>query len=429
MLQSPPSLKALWPAHANAALWGLGNGLTSTTLATYLARELGAEGLAVGLIVASPNLAGVLRLGAPALLCAVGSRKTFSIASFLFSGLLLFLLPLLAWPGLLPSDGLSLAALVTLWGLWHLAMFLGVIALWSWIGDLAPSQERGRFIGLRQGWLMAGQVTGMVAAGLFAYGLARLVPDLPRWQPLAWPALAGAVCMLIAVLPLVALPDFVLDRSRVGSLRDSLSAITDRRFMALLGFWCWAGMANGVSQAAQGLFPFALGLPVLAMLGLQAGMQVGQAGVSPAIGRWADQFGSRRLMIGSQALVSVALLCYVPATGAMPYWIIGTWVLWIAYAGLNVCLPHVMLRLSPGENSPPYIATYFALGGLTTAMSSVVFGAVFDALPREWSVAVGGLTLDRFQAFFVVGAMLRLSAVAWLFFVPDTRRTPRNVGG
>lgn len=64
--------------------------------------------------MASPNLTRALRLGAPALLRAIGSRKTFSIVTFLLSGLLLLLLLLLAWPGLLPSDRLSLAVLTTL---------------------------------------------------------------------------------------------------------------------------------------------------------------------------------------------------------------------------------------------------------------------------------------------------------------------------
>jgi hypothetical protein len=126
-------------------------------------------------------------------------------------------------------------------------------------------------------------------------------------------------------------------------------------------------------------------------------------------------------MIASQLLVSVALLFYVPATRANPYWIVGTWTLWIAYAGLNVCLPHLMLRLSPRENSPPYIATYFALGGLTTAISSIVFGAIFDALPRDWHMTIGSLQMDRFQFFFIAGSVLRVSAIAWLFFVPDVR--------
>jgi len=132
--------------------------------------------------------------------------------------------------------------------------------------------------------------------------------------------------------------------------------------------------------------------------------------------------GSRRLMIGSQILVSAALLFYVPAMREAPYSIVGAWILWIAYAGLNVCLPHTMLRLSPGENSPPYIATYFALGGLATAISSVVFGAAFDALPRDWHVTIGSARIDRFQLFFLGGFALRLSAIGWLWFLPDGPR-------
>jgi MFS family permease len=253
MLQPPPASVPLWPTHANAGLWGLGNGLTSTTLATYMARELGAEGLAVGLIVASPNLAGTLRFAAPALLRTIGSRKTFSIATFLASGLLLLLLPLLAWPGLLPSKQLSLAVLVMLWGLWHLAMFLGVISLWSWIGDLVPGEIRGRFIGIRQSWLMTGQVVGMLAAGLFSFTLAKTLPDLPKWQPWAWPAMFGAICMLLAVLPLVALPNLPLDRARIGTFRDSLLAMTDRRFVPHSG--AGRGLRMACRRPLRACFP------------------------------------------------------------------------------------------------------------------------------------------------------------------------------
>lgn len=422
MLLTPPK-SSTWPLHANAALWGLGNGLTSTTLVTYLARELGAAGLAVGLIVASPNLAGLFRLLVPAVLRRLESRKRFSLVAFVVSGSLLLALPLVCAPGVLPSRSASLVLLVALWGLWHLAMFLGVIGLWSWIGDLMPGEVRGRFIGVRQSWLMAGQIGGMIAAGLFAFALTHFVPDVSRWHTLAWPAMLGAMMMLVSVAPLRRLHDVPIDRNAVGRVSDAWKAIVDRHFRVLLAFWCLAGIANGVSQAAQGLFPIvALQLPVSVMLGLQAMMHLGQVAVSPPVGRWADRFGSRPIMIVSQVLVSLALVFYVLATKQQPYWIAGTWLLWIAYAGLNVCLPHVMLRLSPGENSPPYIATYFALGGLATAISSVVFGAVFDQLPRDWTIAIGSLALDRFQVFFLAGVVLRLATVGCLVRLPNERR-------
>ena len=72
---------AIW----NGAVWAIGNGLASTTLVIYLAKELHAErlGLGISLIVAAPQIAGLLRLGAPALIGRLGDRKRFCIATFL----------------------------------------------------------------------------------------------------------------------------------------------------------------------------------------------------------------------------------------------------------------------------------------------------------------------------------------------------------
>jgi hypothetical protein len=52
----------------------------------------------------------------------------------------------------------------------------------------------------------------------------------------------------------------------------------------------------------------------------------------------------------------------------------------VAYAGLNVCLPNLMLRLSPGESNTLYIALYFTVTGLGYAASTIVSGALLDRL-------------------------------------------------
>ena len=87
---------AVW----NAAVWAIGNGLASTTLVIYLARELHAErlGLGISFIVAAPQIAGLLRLGAPAMIDRLGDRKRFCIAAFFFGALLLSVLPWVCAP-------------------------------------------------------------------------------------------------------------------------------------------------------------------------------------------------------------------------------------------------------------------------------------------------------------------------------------------
>ena len=45
---------SIFAAYANGGLWGIGNGLASTTLVTYLAKEYGATGVAVSWLLAAP---------------------------------------------------------------------------------------------------------------------------------------------------------------------------------------------------------------------------------------------------------------------------------------------------------------------------------------------------------------------------------------
>ncbi len=157
---------AVW----NGAVWAIGNGLAGTTLVIYLAKELSAErlGLGISFLLAAPHVVGLLRLGTPALIDRLANRKQFCLTTFLLSAVLLFALPWICAPGRLPSPGWSLAAMVLLWCLYHLMQYLGMVALWSWLADMAPSRIRGRFLGWRQRWIVAGTATAAIAAGLFA---------------------------------------------------------------------------------------------------------------------------------------------------------------------------------------------------------------------------------------------------------------------
>lgn len=138
-------------AYWNIGLWAIGNGLTNTTLVIFLALELDAPklGLGISLILAMPQLAGLLRLATPLLIGRITDRKTFCLGTFFLSGLLLFCLPLAAAPGTFHSAAISLAALIILWSLHHLMQYLGTIALFSWLADIAPLRIRGRFFGFR----------------------------------------------------------------------------------------------------------------------------------------------------------------------------------------------------------------------------------------------------------------------------------------
>jgi MFS family permease len=154
-------------------------------------------------------------------------------------------------------------------------------------------------------------------------------------------------------------------------------------------------------------------------------MNLGQWTVSPWLGRLADRLGNRRVMFVSQLLVAAGLLFFAVATPSQWWWLVGAWVLWIAYAGLNVCLPNLMLKLSPHEANASYIAAFEATRGLCFAASAILGGVMLDSF-KDWTLSLSDtLWLSFFPCLFVFGWIMRSLGATLLLWViePTTERT------
>jgi hypothetical protein len=415
-------------AYWNGAIWAVGNGLASTTLVVYLAMDLGAEeiGLGIGLILAARHVVGLLRLGAPAMIGRLAVRKRFCLGSFLLGTLLLLGLQVVAAPGRLPSAAASLYALVALWCVYHLLQYLGMVALWSWVADLVPVEIRGRFLGRRQRWMVAGEAAAMLCGGLFVWGCHELHPTAPRWIAYVVTAALGACLMIAALVPLALIPPVARSRTvrRGATLRTTLAPFGDPRFLRLVLFGCWFSLSNGLTQSAQFSYPKqVLGIILFAMLAMQTGMRIGQLSISPWLGRLADRVGNRPVMMGCLLLVAQGPLFYLVSTPGQRWWIVGAWVVWIAYAGINVCLPNLMLKLSPEESNTPYIATFYAVTGLCYAANTIIGGALLDRY-GDWSCTCFGVVLGYYQGIFLLGWIARSLGVLVLLLVIE--RPPRR---
>ncbi len=424
---------AVW----NGAVWAIGNGLVSTTLIIYWAKELHATwiGLGLGLVGAAPQIVGLLRLAAPAMIARLADRKRFCILGFLLSVLPLAMIPLLCAPGLLPSPSWSLAALIVLWCLHQLLQYLATVALWSWLADAAPVRIRGRFLGWRQRWMMAGAAAATVIAALAtsnAQDINEFIHEtnraFPTWVSYGFVAGLGAVFLLLALAPLELMPSCQRSQPRPRLPRKPAAGWTtpfrDRRFLRLLAFGCWFSFFNGITQAAQGYYPLCvLNITLMVALALHTGTYLGQWVVSPWVGRLADRLGNRRVMFVSELLVAAGLLFFAVATPRQWWWLIGASILWIAYAGMNVCLPNLMLKLAPRESNASYIAAFETTRGLCFAASAILGGVVLD-YHRTWTgLVLGGLSLSFFPCLFVFGWIVRsLGALLVLWVVEPTER-------
>lgn len=402
--------RAIRLAYCNAALWAVGNGLVSSTLIVYLALSVGARSFQSGLIYAAPSLAGTLRLLVPAILARVAHRKAFCIGAYVLSALVLSFVPLAALS--LPTGSRAPIALVTAWCVYHLFEYCGTVALWSWIGDLVPRPILGRFCGFRERWLVGGRIIGIGVTVALSIAWKIVAPEKTVVWPLAVSAACGAVFMLAAVAPLLLMPGVESSPSAVPRLpwRTILRAMSQQPYRQLVLFSTVFAFVNGITQAAQGTFPArVLKIPYEGMQTIVATMRAGQMAIAPTMGRWCDAFGSRPVMILSQLIVATGPLFLFLATRGQWWWILATYTAWMAYAGLNVGLDNIKLKLAPPDNNVPYLAVYYSASDIVYGSSILVAGWIFDRLEDR-----GFNILSIYAGTFLLGYLGRTLVAALL---------------
>lgn len=406
-------------ASLNAALWAIGNGLVSTTLVTFLAMDLGAKGMAVSLILAAPRMAGVLRLAVPAAIGRLAARKAFCIGMYLASACVLAGLPWVAsgsFRGLPASIGL----LVAYWCVYHLLEYSATVALWSWLGDLLPTQRRGRLLGRRESWLVIGRAMGVGASIALAAVWRWSVPDdAPRWHPLALSAAAGAVLLALAPVALLGLPGLACRPSAVPQLpwQSLMRAVSDRGYRRLLLLTVWTAAANAVTTTAQTLYPQrVLGIDYATMAAARCAMYAGQSGLAPVAGQIIDRGGWMRALSLAQVLVAAGPLCFWLATPDQSWWFAVAYLLWIPYAVINTGLDWQKLQLAPSDNNAPHLAVYDAISDLASSLLLLSLGWVYETLD-----AGGPAAVQLYAQLFLLGAAARLSVVIPIMLVGKYR--------
>ena len=419
-----PLRRAMWLGYLNGALWSIGNGLTTGTLIIYLAMELGGRGTGVSLILALPSVVGLLRIFAPFIIRLCRTAKRACLATCLVSYILLLGLPALT---LAPTTSLPVRPLTAIFGLLcihQLLEYLGTVALWSWLADLIPRRIRGRFFGRRQMWQLAVLIPTLWLSGMFTDRWKTAHPD----QPLvgyAIPNGLGAILLLASLVPLAAMPGSVSNPRQpappAATIRTLFTPLGDARFRRLLTFGCWFSFFNGLTQAPQNIFPKrVLGIGLEDQAVMRTIMQVGQFGASYWLGPFSDRYGNRPVLIVSQLLVATGPLFFLLSSPEQPYWIYGAWIMWSAYAGINLCLPNLMLKLSDGRDHASYIGTYFAVTSLCYAGSTVAGGFLFDYLnERTQRYLLWGVRWNLYEYLFLCGWATRTMGVIWLLRIVE----------
>jgi MFS family permease len=411
--------KALRLGLINAALWSMGYALTSGAIISYLAIDLGATGRALSLLLAAPSLAGVLRLFAPTIIAWSGSSKRTTLGAFSIAYLVLLGLPLVGLIAPKVPHSQALTILVFVVCSYQLLDFIGVVALWTWFADLVPLRIRGNYFGWRQLVQLAVTIPAAMASGYFSDHWRTVYKNQPSMTLLGYaiPNGCGAFCMLISLVPLVLIPAAgAAPQFSSVPWREMWAPFRNWQFRRLLSFRAWMSFANGISQTAERTFPkniLKLGLGDLALM--KNVMQVGQMGVARWAGPFSDRFGNRAVLVASQWFVSLAMLFYLvasPASRWQAWLILGAWILWSFYAGHNICLPNLALKLAPAADKSPYVAAHEALAAICHAGATIAGGFLFDWL--SGSETISRLRIAQFNpytAIFFMALAARMLAV------------------
>lgn len=422
-LRGSPLRRWLSLAYANGAVWGVASGLASVSLVAYFARELNARGVAIAWILAAPSIVGLSRLLTPLWLHRVSSRRRFTIGMFLASAAAMGVLPIVAAPGALGDSEQSLAALGGMWMLCQALEFIGVVSLWSWFGDLVPAAIRGRFVGRREAWLTAGMVTGGLAAAIATWAWQRHCqangqPEL-LWKSYAACASFGAAFAALATLPLARMNDAATKRQATRTARPTwrgvITPLVDPRFRRFMLFGICYSVANGLVQSPrQILLANVLKLELAEKRSLDAASRGLQIVLMPWLGNLVDRRGNVPVLVASWAIVSLATVFFLFVTPAAKWWIVGAYICWVAYAGLNVVLPNLMLGLSPPGATSTYAAAWFAWTQLAYSLSILAGGRLFDWLAASGRLAalgIGGTEATPFRLLFGLGGLLMVVGV------------------
>lgn len=367
-LPSAVRRRALRLGLVQVGIWSAGYALTGATLVSYMAQDLGAKGWQLSLVLATPSLSGVLRLFTPALIARTGSTRRATLLAFGSAYIVLLGLPVTGAFAPLMSHGAALAVLIGVTCIYQLLDFIGFVSLWAWLGELVPLRIRGNYFAWRQTIQLAISIPVALAAGYFAdfwkdafkdsHGLLLLGYAIPNGL--------GALCMLASLWPLQMMPA-VGEVPRVTTIpwRAMAAPFVDWRFRRVLSFRAVLSVANGISQAAQGIFPYrVLKLGAGDITVMRNVMNVGQIGVARWAGPFSDRFGNRPVLVVCQWIVSLAMVFYLFASPA-PRWqawlILGAYALWSFYtsdASLQILFAGVHWGIPAGHRQRlPWPAT------------------------------------------------------------------------
>lgn len=376
---------------------------TQGSVLTGYALYLGATPFELGLIASVPLLGQVLAPLVAWLAGRAGRRKALTVATAVLGRVIWAVAALL--PAVAPPDSRAGLLIVTIA---VSGIFLaGNGALWTaWMGDVVPSDQRGRYFGLRGGVL---GIVGMLAnlgAGAFVDAVAA---PLSFQLVLLFAILNGLIASSLLLThsePLVTAQRLPLVETFTVPFKD----LNFRRFLIFASYWTFSVLIVAPFVFAYFLKHLQMSYTQIALWSVIAA--VSALVFSPQWGRLADRVGNKPVLeittVGAGTLLPLTWLMATPSN-LWPIWLSGV-VDALIWGAIGPAQFNLALSSAPRENRISFIAVLSAVTGLAGFIGGILSGVLLSGFSGFGTATLLGYQWTPYHWLIVVSALLRTQA-------------------
>jgi MFS family permease len=413
--------------------------LTTGVFLVGFAVALGAGNFAIGVLAAVPFCVQLLQIPAVLLVERFRARRAISVWSTGFGRTFLLgaaLAPLL-------GSSFSVVALIVSLAIYQAMAAIAGCAWNSWMRDLVPSSQYGRFFGRRTMATTALSITLALLGGVLVDSWKRYVPSHTVFGYSILFAIA-AIVGFVGVYLLHITPDPPMAPAQKMAnpftlLLEPLREANFRRLIIFLSSWNFA--ANLAAPFFTVYMLKSLGYPMTTVLALTIGSQLANLAALGLWGTLSDRFSNKAVLEIAAPLFLVCTFAWT-FTGLawvqpmVLYLLIVIHVLMgIATAGVGLASGNIAMKLSPAGQATAYLAANSVISACFAAAAPILGGLFADyfaahqlTIAFTWTGAEKDVTVQvlNFQSwtfYFGMTCVLGLYALHRLSFVEEPSGT------
>ena len=384
------------------------------------ARALGAGTVAIGLLATIPSLAHVFQIVSAYIVERLGRRKPYWATVSITRRMLLVLIPLLPFVFTPDHYPTAVTLMLVILAVSSILGSAGFAPWYSWMADIIPERERGRFFGRRMAIV---NLSIVIFLPLFGRVLDSF-PEERRFYGFAIVFGAGAALGLADIIThsFIPEPPMRLVERKMNLLAMARRPFKDanfRRFFFGWGLWSFATFITVPFYAVY----YRENLEIdFAFLGTVTSITLLATVVASSFwGGIADRLGSKpvfNLCVAASIPIPVLFFFATPHNARVLLACQAVYAGTIA-SGMNIGFTNLLLGLSPREGRPMFVAVFFSVTGILTAAAPIIGGYIAS----NYDTCILG-DFTRYHNLMLISMTLYLFSLPFFLRIREVHSAP-----